>query len=79
MFGGTRPSPALGFVARRFAQGLSFDVVPQKSLGGFDQAGGTAILPTRFVEAAVHTVGDDVGDAAAVGAYHRAAGGHGFK
>ena len=48
-------------------------------MGGLDQAGGTAIGTIRFVEAAVHTVGDDVGDAAAIGAHNGAAGCHGLQ
>ena len=79
MFGGSCPSPAFRFVARSFAQGLAFHVVSEQSLGGFDQAGRTAILSPRFVEAAVLAVGDDVGNAAAVGADHGAAGRHGFQ
>ena len=73
------PIPAFGFVASSVAKGLSFNVVPEQSLGRFDQAGGTAVVPSRFIQAAVFAVGDDVGDTATVGAHHWAAGRHGFQ
>ena len=79
MFGGACPAPALGFGAGSAAQGLAFQVVAQQAAGGFDQACSATIGAVGFIEAAVDAVGDDVGDAATVGADHGTTGCHGFQ
>ena len=60
-------------------QGLALAGVAQEPLDGRGQAGRAPIRALGLVEAAIDAVADDVGDAAAVGAHHRAAGRHGLQ